>query len=64
MAALPGSDFGLGNESLYTRIAFVDFDGQRALNAVGNDHLKDDAFVEVNCPKLVQACSRIADWLK
>ena len=31
-AMLPGSDFGMQNELLISRIAFVDFDGGNALN--------------------------------
>ena len=33
-AMLPGSDFGIQNELLISRIAFVDFDGANALNSI------------------------------
>ncbi|AMO57974.1 aspartate aminotransferase [Endozoicomonas montiporae] len=63
VAVLPGSDFGLDDNQLYTRMAFVDFDGGEALDAINDSGLSGDAFVEAHCPKLVQACDRIASWL-
>ena len=42
-AMLPGSDFGIQNELLISRIAFVDFDGGKALNLIEkNDSVNDD----------------------
>ena len=63
VALLPGSDFGLDDSQLYTRMAFVDFDGDRALRAINDNSLNEEAFIEANCPKLVQACDRIENWL-
>ena len=63
VAVLPGTDFGLESNQLYTRMAFVDFDGSGALNAINDESLSDKEFVEANCPKLVSACTRIATWL-
>ena len=62
VAILPGSDFGMAPEQLYTRMAFVDFDGGRALSVTGDKSLPDN-FIEEYCPKLVQACQRLNQWL-
>lgn len=64
VALLPGSDFGLDDNQLYTRMAFVDFDGGRALSVINDNNLSEEAFIEVSCPKLVQACHRIENWLE
>ena len=37
-AMLPGSVFGIRNEFLISRIAFVDFDGGQALKLIGKDN--------------------------
>ena len=63
VAILPGSDFGMSAEQFYTRMAFVDFDGGRALSVAGNESLPDN-FIEEYCPKLVKACQRLDQWLK
>ncbi|MRI32098.1 aspartate aminotransferase [Endozoicomonas sp. OPT23] len=63
IAILPGSDFGMTPEQLYTRMAFVDFDGGRALSVAGDESLPDN-FIEEYCPKLVKACQGLDQWLK
>jgi hypothetical protein len=43
----------------------VDFDGARALEAsqrLGADSEIDDGFLSENCPRVVTAVRRIADW--
>ena len=63
VAFLPGTDFGLPADQLYARMAFVDFDGRKALAAVASQPL-DVHFVIRNCPRLVGACARLDQWLK
>ena len=63
VAILPGSDFGLADKQLYTRLAYVDFDGAKAMKAINDTDLSDAQFVESYCPKLAEACNRIEDWL-
>ncbi|MGI9282288.1 MAG: pyridoxal phosphate-dependent aminotransferase [Endozoicomonas sp.] len=61
IAMLPGSDFGMEPDQLYTRMAYVDFDGARALSAIGTGI--SDNFMEEYCPRLVRACDALSEWL-
>ena len=62
VAALPGTDFGL-SQGLYTRFAFVDFDGHSLLHRVLADDSAqvDDSAVELE--KIFSAANKIGDWL-
>jgi len=65
VAILPGSDFGRPPEELTARLAFVNFDGTRALLAseeAAMDSL-DDAFVAQRCSAVVEAVERISAWV-
>ena len=64
VAILPGSDFGLPEEELYARIAFVDFHGGESFAIMEQADLSDENFVNLYCPKLAQACVRIQEWLR
>lgn len=59
-AMLPGSDFGLENELLLSRIAFVDFDGRKALKIINSD-FKDISLI---CPKITKGINKIKEWVK
>ncbi len=66
VAMLPGRDFGRPPEELTARIAFVDFDGARALEALAaapTDFVPEAAFVESLAPNLFRAFDRLAAWL-
>ncbi len=66
VAILPGNCFGRPEQELTARLAFVDFDGARALAAaeqVPNDQVLGDEFLRRNCDKVVSAMERMADWL-
>jgi len=67
VAILPGSDFGRAEEELTARIAYVDFDGARALAAVERlpreNGLPDD-FLDEICDGVITAIRRIRDWLR
>jgi aspartate aminotransferase len=65
VAILPGIQFGRPPTELTVRIAYVDFDGGRAIEEaaqVPEDDELDDAFVKRNCPRVVTAISRICEW--
>ncbi len=62
VAFLPGSNFGRPATELSGRIAYVDFDGEAALKAA-SDGLGQD-FARTWCRDTVEACERIAEWLK
>lgn len=65
VAILPGTAFGRPPEEFTARIAYVDFDGARALTAA--DHMDggkgiDKAFLELYCGRVVRAIELIAEW--
>lgn len=67
VAALPGTEFGRPPEELTVRIAYVDFDGARALDAsheVPSDKELDQAFVDQYCAPSVEAVELISRWLQ
>jgi aspartate aminotransferase len=65
VAVLPGEAFGRPAVELTLRLAYVDFDGARALAAsetVPLDQPLPDSFVDQFCPGPATACGRIAHW--
>ena len=65
VAMLPGSDFGRQPEELTARMAYVDFNGEKALQAAlaMGDTPPDDAFVLTHCSRLLRAFDRLGNWL-
>lgn len=70
---LAGSFFGLPSDHLSARLAFVDFDGGAALEAIATLELKgatvgSDAaarrFVETVCPNVADGVRRMTDWAR
>lgn len=64
VAVLPGTQFGRPATELTFRMATVNFDGARALEAAKGQNTLDDAFVNEQCPDLVEALEKLGDWLK
>lgn len=67
VAILPGSCFGRPKEELTVRLAFVDFDGARALAAaeqIAAEQALDDDFLKQYCEKVLEAIQRICHWLE
>jgi aspartate aminotransferase len=65
VAMLPGSAFGMGPFDLMSRIAFVDFDGEAALNGLSElseDVAISDGFLEHYCPRVTEATNRLCRW--
>ena len=62
-AMLPGSDFGMENELLISRIAFVDFDGGNALNLIKNNKNIPENFLEIACPKIIKGIKKLKEWI-
>lgn len=67
VAALPGSAFGRQPEELSLRLAYVDFDGARALEAA--EHIPmhqelDSDFLDYYCLSPVEAIKRTCAWLR
>ncbi len=66
VALLPGSDFLRPAEELTARLAYVDFDGERALAAarrVPLDAALGEEFLRACCGEVVEAGERICGWV-
>ena len=67
VAILPGSSFGRPPEELTARVAYVDFDGARALAAaevLAKDANLDEEFLRTYCDCVLRAVDAICDWLE
>jgi aspartate aminotransferase len=67
VAMLPGSAFGRPPTELTARIAYVDFDGPKALAAaetLPQDAEIDDGFLKTYCGNVLLAIDRLCDWLE
>jgi aspartate aminotransferase len=67
VALLPGSDFGRPPAELTTRLAYVNFDGARALaaaEAVPDSTALGDDFVAKHCDKVLGGIERLSEWLR
>jgi aspartate aminotransferase len=64
VATLPGSVFGRPDDELTLRLSYVDFDGTRALAAVREGAVVDDAFLEKYCGRVLEGITRMASWLR
>jgi aspartate aminotransferase len=65
VAILPGSDFGRPDNELTARLAYVDFDGQRALEAVTvipREQPLDETFLKRHTGRVVEAVDAICGW--
>ncbi|UCF37376.1 MAG: pyridoxal phosphate-dependent aminotransferase [Acidobacteriota bacterium] len=66
IAVLPGSSFGCDPELLTVRMAYVDFDGARALAATREVPLAEELsqeFLQFYCGGPIEAVNRLGDWL-
>lgn len=67
VAILPGSVFERPSEELTARIAYVNFDGEKVLEASmkhGDDSALPRDFVRNWCPDTIEAVERVAEWTK
>lgn len=67
VAVLPGSVFGRPKEELTTRIAYVDFDGPKALAAAETlppHKTPDSDFLNSYCSNMLDASEILCKWLK
>ena len=62
-AMLPGSDFGMEEDKLLSRIAFVDFDGSKALKMISQEKPSLDNFLDFTCPQIVKGISLLKEWV-
>lgn len=61
-AFLPGSCFGFSPETLAARLAYVDFDGSRALEAANGE--LDRNWLATYCPSVIDGIDGLASWLQ
>jgi len=62
-AMLPGSDFGMEEDKLLSRIAFVDFDGSKALKMISKEKSSTDNLLDLTCPKILKGISLLKEWI-
>jgi aspartate aminotransferase len=66
VAVLPGASFQRPAEELTARLAYVGFDGAKALSAsetIPLDQSLSDDFFELWCGDVIEATERIAEWV-
>jgi aspartate aminotransferase len=64
VATLPGTCFGRPEEELSLRLAFVDFDGGAALDALANGETLDADFLSRHCGRVVEGIEAMAQWVE
>jgi len=67
VAMLPGRAFGRPTRELTARIAYVDFDGAKALDLsreIGLDQPLSEDYLSEACGNILEAIGLICDWLK
>ncbi len=67
VAVIPGIEFGRKPEELAARIAYVDFNGKAALDAVASipeSQPISEEFLKTYCGKVIKAIDRMCDWIK
>ena len=62
-AMLPGSNFGIDDEKLITRIAFVDFDGKKALEHISKEKINQRDMYNL-FPKIVDGINALKTWIE
>ena len=67
VATLSGLHFGLNDQELILRLALVDFNGEKALNALETTNLPytiDELFLRTYCPRVINAIKAICEWIQ
>jgi len=63
-AMLPASDFGINEKFLISRIAFVDFDGKKALHYSQDKKNLSYHFLQNVCPNIINGIEKLKKWLE
>ena len=67
IAILPGSDFGLPSNELIARMAYVNFDGAKALKVAEADYSNrplDEAFLKRCCEEAMEGIEVLLEWIQ
>ncbi|WP_022849866.1 pyridoxal phosphate-dependent aminotransferase [Limisalsivibrio acetivorans] len=66
VAMLPGSEFGRPEKELTVRLAYVDFDGARAITAaeqIPSEEELNGEYLRTYCGNVVKAIEKVCDWI-
>jgi aspartate aminotransferase len=67
VALLPGNVFGRPSDEYTARLAYVDFDGARALAAAETTRPEDllpEEFINTYCSHILEGTKALVDWTK
>jgi len=64
IALLPASDFYFREEDLFFRLAFVDFDGEKAMRAYNSRPFVNEDFIQKYCPNIFGGVDKIIEFVK
>lgn len=64
VALLPVSDFYFPESELFFRLAFVDFDGQKAIRAYNSRPFVNEQFLQKYCPNIFGGVEKIIEFVK
>jgi aspartate aminotransferase len=67
VAMLPGSNFGRSPDEMTARIAYVDFNGKSALEAVKSvpeDQPPGENFLKEYCGNVLKAMDKLSEWVQ
>ena len=62
-AMLPGVDFGFEKEELFFRIAFVDFNGKKIMDAFQSNEIMDTVFIQKYAPNVYLGVNKIKEFV-
>jgi aspartate/methionine/tyrosine aminotransferase len=62
-AMLPGLDFGFQKEELFFRIAFVDFNGKKVMDAYPSNKIIGTAFLQEHTPNVCLGVHKIKEFI-
>nr|AOE14247.1 aspartate aminotransferase [uncultured bacterium] len=63
VAMLPGVDFGFEKEELFFRIAFVDFNGKKIMDAFQPNEIMDTIFIQKYAPNVYLGVNKIKEFV-
>ena len=63
IALLPGSDFYFKDDTLFFRLAFVDFNGEEVLKAYKKSKFIDVGFIQKHCPNIFKGTHKIIEFV-
>lgn len=64
VALLPGTDFGFKSDELFFRMAFVDFDGEKVMEAYKKEIKIDELFIKENCLSIYKGVQQLIKFTR